>query len=92
MPEDVILEVNRTPVTNVSQVKRELERAAAGSTVFLVVWRVGAGRSTGNVPDAEEKIGQSAVGSRESRVTVGSVTVDSRSRQSPVGSPRQSSR
>jgi serine protease Do len=41
VPEDVILEVNRTPVTNVSQVKRELESATAGSTVFLVVWRVG---------------------------------------------------
>ncbi len=41
-PNDVILEVNRTPVTNVSQVKRELESAAPGSTVFIVVWRVGA--------------------------------------------------
>ena len=40
LPNDVILEVNRTPVTSVSQVTRELERAAAGSTVFLVVWRV----------------------------------------------------
>ena len=37
---DVILEVNRNPVTNVSQVKRELESAAPGSTVFLVVWRI----------------------------------------------------
>jgi serine protease Do len=39
-PNDVILEVNRTPVTSVAQVKRELESAAPGSTVFLVVWRV----------------------------------------------------
>jgi serine protease Do len=38
---DVILEVNRTAVTNVSQVTRELERAEAGSTVFMVVWRIG---------------------------------------------------
>ncbi len=28
-------------MTNVSQVKRELQSAAPGSTVFLVVWRVG---------------------------------------------------
>jgi serine protease Do len=41
LPNDVILEVNGTPVSNVSQVKRELESAAPGSTVFLVVWRVG---------------------------------------------------
>jgi serine protease Do len=41
LPDDVILEVNRTAVSNVSQVKRELESAAPGSTVFLVVWRVG---------------------------------------------------
>ena len=40
-PNDVILEVNRTPVTNVSQVTRELQNAATGSTVLLVVWRVG---------------------------------------------------
>jgi serine protease Do len=39
-PNDVILEVNRTPVTSVAQVKRELEGAAPGSTVFVVVWRV----------------------------------------------------
>ena len=37
---DVILEVNRAPVANVGQVKRELEGAAPGSTVFLVVWRI----------------------------------------------------
>ncbi len=40
-PNDVILEVNRTPVTNVAQVKRELEAATPGSTVFMVVWRIG---------------------------------------------------
>jgi serine protease Do len=38
---DIILEVNRVPVTSVAQVTRELQRAASGSTVFLVVWRVG---------------------------------------------------
>jgi serine protease Do len=41
LPNDVILEVNRTAVTNVSQVTRELQNAPSGSTVFLVVWRVG---------------------------------------------------
>ena len=40
-PNDVILEVNRKPVSNVSQVKRALDDAAPGSTVFLVVWRIG---------------------------------------------------
>jgi serine protease Do len=40
-PGDVILEVNRQPVNNVSQVTRELQRAAPGSPVFLVVWREG---------------------------------------------------
>jgi serine protease Do len=40
-PKDVILEVNREPVTSVSQVTRELQRAAAGDTVFLLVWRAG---------------------------------------------------
>jgi serine protease Do len=38
---DVILEVNRVPVSNVAQITRELQRAQAGSTVFMVVWRVG---------------------------------------------------
>ncbi len=38
---DVILEVNRVPVTNVAQITRELQRAQAGTTVFMVVWRVG---------------------------------------------------
>ncbi|MGH9373542.1 MAG: PDZ domain-containing protein, partial [Vicinamibacterales bacterium] len=38
-PSDVILEVNQQPVSNVSQVQRELQRATAGQPVFLVVWR-----------------------------------------------------
>ena len=38
-PGDVILEVNRTAVRNVSQVTRELQRAQPGSTIFLLVWR-----------------------------------------------------
>jgi serine protease Do len=37
---DIILEINRSPVTSVSQVTRELQAAAPGSTVFLVVWRM----------------------------------------------------
>jgi serine protease Do len=40
-PSDVILEVNRKAVSSVSQVKRALDEAAPGSTVFLVVWRIG---------------------------------------------------
>ena len=39
LPNDVILEVNRVPVTNVAQITRELQRAPSGSTVFMVVWR-----------------------------------------------------
>ena len=39
-PNDVILEVNRQPVSNVSQVTRALQSAVAGRPVFLVVWRV----------------------------------------------------
>jgi serine protease Do len=39
-PGDIILSVNRNPVSSVSQVTRELESAPQGSTVFLVVWRV----------------------------------------------------
>ena len=38
---DVILEVNRRPVTNVSQVTRELQSATAGTPVFLLIWREG---------------------------------------------------
>ena len=45
-PNDVIVEVNRQPVANVSQVTRALQSAPAGRPVFLVVWRVtqGAGQ------------------------------------------------
>ena len=43
-PGDVILEVNRTPVSSVAQVTRELQRVPSGSAVFLLVWRA----STGN--------------------------------------------
>jgi serine protease Do len=38
---DVILEVNRRAVTNVSQVTRELQGATAGTPVFLLIWREG---------------------------------------------------
>jgi serine protease Do len=38
---DVILEINRTPMTNLSQVTRALQSAESGSTVFLLVWRQG---------------------------------------------------
>jgi serine protease Do len=41
LPNDVILEVNRQPVSNVSQVTRELQRAAPGQPVFLLLWRDG---------------------------------------------------
>jgi serine protease Do len=40
-PNDVIVEVNRQPVANVSQVTRALQNAAAGRPVFLVIWRDG---------------------------------------------------
>ena len=40
-PNDVILKVNGQAVTSVSQVTRELQRAGAGDTVFLLVWRGG---------------------------------------------------
>jgi serine protease Do len=40
-PNDVILEVNRVPVTSVAQITRELQRATSGSTVFMMVWRMG---------------------------------------------------
>ncbi len=38
---DVILEIDRTPVTNLSQVTRALQSAESGSMVFLLVWRQG---------------------------------------------------
>ena len=40
-PGDIILEVNRQPVTNVSQVTRALQSAGPGTPVFLLVWREG---------------------------------------------------
>ncbi len=36
---DVILEVNRVPVSSVADTTRELSRVPAGSTAFLLVWR-----------------------------------------------------
>ena len=39
---DVILEVNRQAVSNLSQVTSALQSAQAGQPVFLVVWRDGA--------------------------------------------------
>ena len=41
-PGDVILEVNREPVTTVSQVTRELQKVQPGQPVFLLVLRDGA--------------------------------------------------
>ena len=40
-PGDVIIEVNRAPVSSVQQVTRELQRVEAGSPVFMVVYRNG---------------------------------------------------
>jgi serine protease Do len=40
-PGDVILEVNRQPVTTVSQITRELQKVQTGQPVFLKVWRNG---------------------------------------------------
>ncbi|HTI38456.1 MAG TPA: PDZ domain-containing protein, partial [Vicinamibacterales bacterium] len=40
-PGDVILEVNRQQVTNVSQITRELQNVAPGQPVFLLIWRDG---------------------------------------------------
>ncbi|HZB26809.1 MAG TPA: trypsin-like peptidase domain-containing protein [Vicinamibacterales bacterium] len=39
VPNDIILKVNGETVTNVSQVTRELQRAATNQPVFLLVWR-----------------------------------------------------
>ena len=39
--DDIILEVNRQPVTNVSQVTRALQSAQPNTPVFLLVWREG---------------------------------------------------
>jgi serine protease Do len=40
-PNDIILEVNRQAVNNLSQVTRALQNASPGTPVFLLVWRVG---------------------------------------------------
>jgi serine protease Do len=41
VPGDVILEVNRQPVSTVSQITRELQKVQTGQPVFLKVWRNG---------------------------------------------------
>ena len=41
IPGDVILEVNRRKVANVSQITRELQSVPAGQPVFMLVWRDG---------------------------------------------------
>ncbi|CAN5823652.1 DegQ family serine endoprotease [soil metagenome] len=41
-PGDIILEVNKQPVSNVSQVTRALQSASPGTPVFLLIWRDGA--------------------------------------------------
>ena len=41
VPNDVILEVNRQPVSNPSQVTRELQRVRSGEVVFVLFWRDG---------------------------------------------------
>ncbi|HYT68619.1 MAG TPA: trypsin-like peptidase domain-containing protein [Vicinamibacterales bacterium] len=41
LPGDVILEVNRQKVANVSQITRELQKAQPGQPVFMLVWRDG---------------------------------------------------
>jgi serine protease Do len=41
IPQDVILEVNQQPVSNMNDVRRELQRIQPGDTVFLLVWRDG---------------------------------------------------
>ena len=40
-PDDIILEVNRQAVTNVSQVTRALQSAGPNTPVFLLIWRDG---------------------------------------------------
>ena len=39
VPGDVILEVNRQPVSNISQVTRALQSIQQGTPVFLLIWR-----------------------------------------------------
>jgi serine protease Do len=41
VPGDVILEVNRQKVANVSQVTRELQKVQAGQPAFMLLWREG---------------------------------------------------
>ena len=41
VPGDVILEVNRQKVANVSQITRELQKAQPGQPVFVLLWRNG---------------------------------------------------
>jgi serine protease Do len=40
-PGDVILEVNRQKVSNVSQITRELQKVGPGQPIFLLIWRDG---------------------------------------------------
>jgi serine protease Do len=40
-PNDIILEVNRQPMSSLTQVTRALQNATSGAPVFLVVWRDG---------------------------------------------------
>ena len=40
-PGDIILEVNRQPVTSVAQVTRALQSAESGTPVFMLLWRGG---------------------------------------------------
>jgi serine protease Do len=41
LPNDIILEVNRQPVSNPSQIQRALQAVPEGRPVFLVIWRDG---------------------------------------------------
>ena len=41
IPGDVILEVNRQKVANVSQINRELQKVQNGQVAFLLIWRDG---------------------------------------------------
>ena len=41
LPGDVILEVNRQKVANVSQITRELQKVQVGQPAFMLVWRDG---------------------------------------------------
>ena len=41
IPGDIILEVNRQKVANVSQITRELQKVQVGQPAFMLVWRDG---------------------------------------------------